>query len=86
MVFASRRKLKSLKDFRIQCGEAVVERVETVKYLGFLLDERLNGVAHVGTCIKRISSRMAFLHRNAHLLNTTVRKTLCSALVQPYFD
>ena len=86
MIFGSRQKLKSHKDFRIQCGDAVVERVETVKYLGFLLDEQLNGVAHVGTCIKRISSRMAVLYRNAHLLNNTVRKTLCSALVQPYFD
>ena len=86
MVFGSRRKLKSLKDFRIQCGDSFVEKVETVKYLGFLLDEQLNGVGHVKTSIKRISSRMFFLYRNSHLLNSEVRKTLCSALVQPYFD
>ena len=86
MVFGSKRKLKSLGDFQIQCGDTIVEKVETVKYLGFLLDEQLSGVAHVKTSIKKISSRLAFLYRNKHLLNSSVRKTLCSALVQPYFD
>ena len=60
--------------------------MNTVKYLGFLLDEQLSGVAHVGTSIKQILSRLAFLYRNGHLMNSEVRKTLYSALVQPYFD
>ena len=40
----------------------------------------------MSTSIKRISSRLAFLYRNGHLMNFFVRKMLCSALVQPYFD
>ena len=86
MVFGSKRKIRSLRDFRIQCGDNIVERVESVKYLGFLLDEQLSGVVHARTSIKRISSRLAFLYRNGHMMNTEVRKTLCLALVQPYFD
>ena len=33
-----------------------------------------------------ISARISFLYRNIHLLSFQCRKTLCTALIQPYFD
>ena len=86
MVFGSKRRLKSVSDFSISCGGVVIDRVEKVKYLGYLLDQCLNGNDQVTGCIKRIASRLAFLHRNATVLDSFTRKTLCNALIQPHFD
>ena len=36
--------------------------------------------------ISKISARISFLYRNIHLLSFQCRKTLCTALIQPYFD
>ena len=60
--------------------------MEKVKYLGYQLDQCLNGNDQVTGCIKRIASRLAFLHRNATVLDSFTRKTLCNALIQPHFD
>ena len=86
MVFGSKRRLKSVTDFSISCGDATIERVEKVKYLGYLLDQCLNGNDQTTVCIKRIAARLAFLHRNATVLDSFTRKTLCNALIQPHID
>ena len=85
-MFGSNRRLKSVTDFAISCGDVVIERVEKVKYLGYMLDQGLNGSDQVAGCIKRIAARLAFLHRNATVLDSLTRKTLCDALIQPHID
>ena len=70
MVFGSNRRLKSVTDFAISCGDVVIERVEKVKYLGYMLDQGLNGSDQVAGCIKRIVARLAYLHRNETVLNS----------------
>ena len=86
MVFGSKRRLKKVREFSIRCGDTTVNRVQAVKYLGFLLDETLSGSDQAATSLKRIASRLAFLYRNAAALDLYTRKTLCAALVQPHFD
>ena len=70
MVFGSNRRLKSVTDFAISCGDVVIEREEKVKYLGYRLDQGLNGSDQVAGCIKRIVARLAYLHRNETVLNS----------------
>ena len=60
--------------------------VKCVKYLGLTLDENLSGVEIVSNILKKSSGRLKFLYRHANILNTKSRKTLCSALIQCYFD
>ena len=86
IVFGSSRRLNSIDDFSITCNSAAVDRVDSVKYLGILLDQRLNGECHALKAIKKISSRISFLYRKSSFLDFTTRKTLCLALVQPHFD
>ena len=86
MIFGSRAQLKKVGDFHVTCSDVNVSRVETVKYLGYTLDEVLSGSQQVAGCIKRIASRLSFLYRNAPQLDTDSRKTLCNALIQPHFD
>ena len=86
MLFGSSRKLKGVDNFHVSCDGTAVVRVTTVKYLGVTLDAGLNGASHVGKMLKSCMGRLAFLYRNSALLDFKSRKTLCSALIQPYID
>ena len=86
MLFGTGRRLKSVGDFRIQCGDIAVDRVNTVKYLGYMLDGNLSGNEQVSGYIKHIGARLSFLYRNAGALDFFTRKTLCNALIQPHID
>ena len=57
-----------------------------MKYLGMTLDASLSGASHVNNMLKSCMGRLAFLYRNSALLDERSRKTLCSALIQPYID
>ena len=85
LLFGSKRRLKG-GDFRVFCDGIPVERRFTVKYLGVLLDENVNGSSHAGNLMKDCAGRLAFLYRHSHLLDKKCRQTLCSALIQPHVD
>ena len=57
-----------------------------MKYLGVQLCGNLNGRSHAEGLIKKCAARLSFLYRNAAMLDHVTRKTLCSALIQPYMD
>jgi hypothetical protein len=59
----------------------VVDRVKSVKYLGVLLDERLDFYEYVLALTKKAASRLSFLHRYSSLLDFRTRKLLSSCLV-----
>ena len=86
ILFGSKGKLKRSTDFTVQCDDTAVKRVQSVKYLGVLLDVHLNGSAHVTDVLKKCTNCLAFLWRSSSLLDFNCRKILCSALVQPYMD
>ena len=86
ILFGTKRKLKNVNDFTVKCKNITIQKVESVKYLGLTLDENLSGVNIVSNILKKSSGRLKFLYRYADILNTNSRKTLCSALIQCYFD
>ena len=86
ILFGSRWKLKKVGGFQVTCEGSLVNRVTNVTYLGVKLDEHMDGRDHAASLIKKCAGRIAFLFRNSRLLNFHNRKTLCSALVQPYLD
>ena len=86
ILFGSKRRLKKVRGFQVTCEGSLVNQVAEVTYLGVKLDENLDGRAHAVSLIKKCAGRLAFLYRNSALLNLQNRKTLCTALVQPYLD
>ena len=86
IIFGTKQKLKNVKDFSVKCNKINIQKVKCVKYLGLTLDENLSGVEIVSNILKKSSGRLKFLYRYADILNTKSRKTLCSALIQCYFD
>ena len=86
ILFGSQRKLKKVHSFNISCDGHTIKGSDCVKYLGSMLDQCLSGDAMSSNVLKKAGSRLKFLYRHALFLNTKSRKTLCSALIQPYFD
>jgi len=86
VLFGTKRRLKRVGEFRVMCGDTVVKRSHSVKYLGVQLDESLDGKGHAISVINKVAARISFLYRNSLLLDFKSRKTLCAALVQPYFE
>ena len=81
MIFGSKRKLKHVKDFQLICRNHVIKGQESIKYLGLTLDQDVSGTSIVQSLIKKSSSKLKFLYRQANFLNQDARKTLCSALL-----
>jgi hypothetical protein len=84
ILFGTRRKISKSDDFVVMCGDSPVVRVSSIKYLGVHLDAELSFGSHVGSILNKCSSRLAFLYRQAGVLSGQSRRTLCSALIQPY--
>ena len=86
ILFGTKRKLKKVDSFYIKCGDTIINSVERVKYLGLILDNDLSGVSIVNNILKKAGGRLKFLYRYSDILNEKSSKTLCSALIQCYFD
>ena len=63
------------------CGDTVVKRVTSVKYLGVILDHCLNFRDHATEILKRANGKLRFLYRCASSLRGRYRRLLCSALI-----
>jgi len=81
-----KRKLKRTNSFDVKCGEIKVKNVNSVKYLGFQIDNNLSGTSVIEDIIKKCKTRLKLLYRYNDMLNLEVRKTLCTALVRCRFD
>lgn len=86
ILFGTKRKLKNINDFQVKCEDTIIKNVKSVKYLGLTLDADLSGESIVSNILKKAGGRLKFLYRNSNILNSKARKTLCSALIQCYFD
>ena len=80
ILFGTNRKLKGA-NFTVKCGEMTVKRVNSVKYLGVIIDQTLNFREHATEVLKKATGRLAFLYRCASSLKSKHRRLLCSALI-----
>ena len=85
-LIGSKRKLNEAQGFRVMCNGSEVKRVDSVRYLGVMLDAEFKGKVHAASVIKKVASRLGFLYRSAPLLDFNSRRVLCMSLVQPCLD
>ena len=81
ILFGPKRRLKRVTDFTVKLGNAEVNRVTSVKYLGVFLDQHMNFSTHVENVLSKARSKLAFLYRNRGFLNYRTRKLLCQSLI-----
>ena len=58
----------------------------TVTYLGRLLDENLSRESRATKILGKINVKLEFLYRKQNFLDSSLRRLLLNALIQPHFD
>lgn len=63
-----------------------IERVNKIKYLGVLINERLKCDDQIKTCVAKTAMKVNLLKRLSKKLTFNTRKIIYNTLVQPNFD
>ena len=82
----SQLKIKNSKPLNIQYNDSEIKQYSKVTFLTCILDETLSGESKNITVINNINSLLRFLYRQNRFLNVSLRRLLCNAVTQPFFD
>ena len=86
ILFSSKHRLKNSKPLNIQYKDINIKQYSKVTYLGCIFDETLSGDSMALHVINTVNSRLKFLYRQNKFLSIPLRRLLCSAMIQPFFD
>ena len=86
ILFSSKHMIKKSKPLNIIYKNIKIKQYSKVTYLGCILDETLSGHSMAVHVINKINSRLRFLYRQNKYLNSKLRRLLCNAMIQPFFD
>ena len=85
ILFSSKRKVKKASPLNIQYKDKI-KQYSKVTYLGCILDETLSGESMATHVINKVNSRLRFLYRQNKFLDIPLRRLLCNAMIQLFFD
>ena len=83
MVFSKTNNVQHLK---IEINNTEISRVNVTKFLGVLIDEKLNWKKHIGLVLTKLSKSMFMLNRAKHILNYDAMLTLYNSIVLPHLN
>ena len=86
ILFSSKSKIKKASPLNIQYKGKKVKQYSKVTYLGCIFDETLSGESMATHVINKVNSRLRFLYRQNKFLDIPLRRLLCNAMIQPFFD
>ena len=86
IIFGSKRKLRKINNFSVECNGHTIKAQRSVKYLGLTLDDQLTGEAIVNSIVQKVNGRLNFLYTPCNFLEEKLRKSICSALIQCHID
>ena len=86
ILFSSKHKVKKCKPLNIHYKNIKIKQYSKVTYLGCILDETLSGESMAIHVINKINSRLRFPYRQNRYLSFPLRRLLCNAMIQPFFD
>ena len=86
ILFGSKSKIKKAEPFDIEYKNIKIKQYKKVTYLGCILDDTLSGESMALNAINKINNRLRFLYRQDKFLNKSLRRLLCNAIIQPFFD
>ena len=87
MIFGTRTLLEHIpEDLNIRIANEKIERVNHMKYLGMILDEKLTFDEHINQTYTKASQKLGILRRSREYLDTTKSLTLYKSLVLPHLD
>jgi hypothetical protein len=77
---------KYVKDTQLMIDNVEIERVNEIKYLGVLLDDKLKFNKNGELVMKKLNKKLGFLRRNGYKMNKDSRVLYYKSLVQPHLD
>ena len=84
---ASINKVKLLcSDINICLGDKPIEVLDNAKLLGLYIDQSLSFNDHTNSLVKRVSSKIAVLHRLRQFLASNILNTVYLTTIQPICD
>ena len=86
ILFGSKYKIKKARPLNIIYGDISIKQYDKVTYLGCILDNTLSGESMALHVINKINARLKFLYRQRKFLTKPLRRLLCNAMIQPFFD
>ena len=86
ILFGTQNKLNKENKLIIKYGNKVIEQKLSVKYLGVILDNNLNGRSMAKSILSKINNKLRFLYRKQKFLDKGTRRLLCNSLIQPHYD
>lgn len=73
-------------DVKINIGTNEITRVNSVNFLGVILDCKLSWEEHIKSICKKVARSIAILHRVKFKLSLSTLKTLYFSLIDPYLQ
>ena len=88
MLFGSNNKLteKSRKKFRITINKYTIQEVDQFKYLGVIIDRKLNWNRHADYLMTKLSSAAGALYKTRNFLPLKARKLIYNSLAGSYLQ
>jgi len=71
----------------LKCLDGIeIERVETMKYLGIIIDDKLRFKAHCDYMLKKIGKKTSFLNRIGNFISAYTRCIIYKTIIAPHFE
>ena len=86
ILFGTKLNIKQAEPLNIVYGNVKIKHYTKITFLGCILDESLSGESMALHVLNKINSRLRFLYRQNRFLNKPLRRLLCNAMIQPFFD
>ena len=84
MIFKKQRNLQINTNIDILIDSTILEKSNTVKFLGIYIDDKLTWQDHIEHCRKKMSSGVYALNATKHLLSQSNLKIIYYSLIHPY--
>ena len=86
MIFKNKHNNNPTPDFKLQIDNNYIEKVDTTKFLGVLIDSNLTWKAHTSHISKIVSKYNGIIRKIRQFLNIESLHTLYNTLVLPYLS
>ena len=86
VIFGTKQQLTTKPDLNLYVGQDKIDRVESMKYLGVILDDHLSFDEHIKYIINKSSKKLGVLQRSREFLNKSTKILLYKSLVLPHLD
>jgi len=85
IVRSTRKELRG--NIVLKCLDGIeIEQVETMKYLGIIIDDRLRFQDHCNYMLKKIGKKTRFLNRVGNHISMYTRCTIYKIIIAPHFE